>query len=309
MALNRVTWATFGSTASFVLLWSSGAIVSRIGVDHLPAFVFLSLRFALAGVVLAAIGMARGSGLPLRGTRGYIVITGLLMIGGYTGCYFLALSHGITPGVLAVVLGVQPILTLVLLERRYPLPRLLGLVVSLCGLALVAYQGIVVSRFSARGMLFALGALASATAGAILQKRITQPPAVVLPLQYAACLLLFVLLWRLTVPAGAFRFDGSAGLLISLVWMALVVSVAAQLLLYRLIRAGNLVNVTSLFYLVPVVTAAMDYLFLGDRMSVPGLSGMGAILAGLVLVFRSGQAPTAQPQPASARMRPTGEVR
>lgn len=292
MALNRVTWASIGSTALFVLLWSSGAIFSRIGIDHLPAFVFLSLRFALAGGLLAAVGVARGSGLPLRGTRCYIVFTGLLLIGGYTGCYFLALSHGITPGIMAIVLGVQPILTLVVLERRYPLPRLLGLVVSLCGLALVAYQSFVLARLSAWGMLFALGALVSATTGAILQKRITQAPTVVLPLQYAACLLLFLLLWRGTVPAGAFELDGSAGLVMSLLWMALVVSVAAQLLLYRLIRAGNLVNVTSLFYLVPVVTAAMDDLFLGNRMSALGLGGMAAILVGLVLVFRTGRAHT-----------------
>ena len=30
-----------------------------------------------------------------------------------------------------------------------------------------------------------------------------------------------------------------------------IISVVAQLLLYRLLTAGNLVNVTSLFYLVP----------------------------------------------------------
>ena len=41
------------------------------------------------------------------------------MIGGYSICYLLALDRGITPGVLATLLGVQPILTLMLLERRF----------------------------------------------------------------------------------------------------------------------------------------------------------------------------------------------
>lgn len=53
-----------------------------------------------------------------------------------------------------------------------------------------------------------------------------------------------------------------------------------------MIQAGNLVNVTSLFYLVPAVTAAMDYLFLGNALSALSLAGMLAILLGLVLVFR-----------------------
>jgi drug/metabolite transporter (DMT)-like permease len=61
----------------------------------------------------------------------------------------------------------------------------------------------------------------------------------------------------------------------------------AQLLFYRLMQAGNLVNVTSLFYLVPVVTAIMDFLVLGNRLAPLGVAGMASILAGLVLVFRA----------------------
>jgi drug/metabolite transporter (DMT)-like permease len=59
-----------------------------------------------------------------------------------------------------------------------------------------------------------------------------------------------------------------------------------------MIRSSNLVNVTSLFYLVPAVTAAMDYLFLDNLL--PGLSilGMAAILTGVVLVFK--QTPAAR---------------
>ncbi|MNT22592.1 EamA-like transporter family protein [compost metagenome] len=62
---------------------------------------------------------------------------------------------------------------------------------------------------------------------------------------------------------------------------------------YRLIRAGNLVNVTSLFYLVPAGTAVLDYLLLGNRMAPLALAGMAAVLGGLALVFR-GARETAQ---------------
>jgi drug/metabolite transporter (DMT)-like permease len=64
-------------------------------------------------------------------------------------------------------------------------------------------------------------------------------------------------------------------------------SVFAQLLFYRLIRSGNLVNVTSLFYLVPIVTAGLDYLFLGNKLGPLSLTGMGAILLGLWLIFKA----------------------
>ncbi|MBB2494556.1 DMT family transporter [Aquipseudomonas ullengensis] len=282
MQVNNNAWGTLASTTLFVLLWSSGAIFARLGLDHASAFAFLILRFALALLVLALIGCWSRSWLPAPGQRLRTAGTGLLLIGGYSLGYLLALDHGITPGVLATVLGVQPILTLMLLERRASLPRLLGLGLALLGLVLVVWQSIALARVSVAGAGYALLALGSMTLGAILQKGSQQTPMQTLPLQYLVSLLLFALF----LPFKPFSVEWSLEFLVPLLWLGLVISVVAQLLLYRLIRAGNLVNVTSLFYLVPGVTAAMDYLFLGNRMPMLSLVGMGAILLGLALVFR-----------------------
>jgi drug/metabolite transporter (DMT)-like permease len=81
------------------------------------------------------------------------------------------------------------------------------------------------------------------------------------------------------------------GVILPLLYLGLVISVGAQLLLYRLISSGNLVNVTSLFYLVPVVTVVLDYLILGNALPALSLVGMCAVLAGLALVFVPGKAP------------------
>jgi drug/metabolite transporter (DMT)-like permease len=282
MTFNRSSWISYGSTTAFVLLWSSGAIFARLGLDHASAFAFLVLRFALALSVLLILAMSRRRWLPAAGARVRVAFTGLLLLGSYSICYLLALDHGVTPGVLATVLGVQPILTLVLVERRLQAARLLGLILALFGLILVVHQSISAARFSAGGMIFALGALASMTSGAILQKGNKQAPIEVLPLQYAVTLLLCLCF----VPFKPFEFELTAGFLIPLAWLGIVISVIAQLLFYRLIQSGNLVNVTSLFYLVPAVTAAMDYVFLGNRLSALSVIGMGAILGGLALVFR-----------------------
>ncbi len=281
MTFNKSAWAAYGSTALFVLLWSGGAIFSKWGLAHASVFAFLVMRFALALVVLLALGLRRGRWLPAPGTRIHVATAGLLLIGGYSINYFFALEHGVNPGVLATVLGVQPILTLLILERRFTIRRVVGLLIALAGLSLVMYQSLMHARFQATGTAFALGALISITAGAILQKRVHQSPAEVLPMQYGVSLLLCLAF----VPFRPFTFEVSIGFVAPLLWMGLIMSVAAQLLLYRLIRGGNLVNVTSLFYLVPVVTAAMDYVFFGNVLSIQGLMGMGAILSGLALVF------------------------
>ncbi len=283
MSSDRNAWTAYGSTSLFVLLWSGGAIFAKWGLFHASAFGFLLLRFTLALAVLLLVCAWRRRWLPEPGTRLTVAATGLLLIGGYSICYLLALDHGITPGVLATLLGAQPILTLAVMERRYSPPRLAGLLLALCGLVMVVSQSIGMARFSVTGMVSALAALLCMTVGAILQKRVRQAPMDVMPLQYAVSLALCLLF----VPFQPIQVEWVAGFVIPLIWMGLVISVGATLLFYRMIQVGNLVNVTSLFYLVPAGTAVLDYLILGNRLSVLSLGGLGAILLGLMLVLRS----------------------
>jgi len=283
MKLPSGAAAAFGPTSLFVLLWSSGALFAKWGLAHASTFVFLSLRFALALAVLSALAWARGRWLPRPGTRMRVAVTGLVLVGCYSICYLVALDLGVTPGVLATLLGVQPLLTLVLTERPLSPQRMLGLLVALGGLALVVFDSLAAARFGLAGLLAALAALIAMTWGTLLQKGMDQAPLAVLPLQYAAGLALCLLL----LPLAPMRVEWSPGLAASVGWLALVISVAATLLLYRLIHGGNLVNVTSLFYLVPGGTALLDWLILGNALAPLALAGMAAIIVGLLVVFRA----------------------
>lgn len=288
---SKSTLNSYVSTALFVFLWSSGGIFTKWGLEHTSALVFLILRFAIAIGVLSVIGIYRRRLLPNPGTRIRIIVSGLLLTGGYSISYFLSLEHGVTPGILATLLGVQPILTLLLVERRFSVWRMAGLSLALAGLLLVVHQSMDMRRYSIVGTGFALSALGCVTAGAILQKTVKQPPIEVLPLQYTSSLVLCAAL----LPLEPLKLTFDTGFLIPLLWLGLIISVFAQLLFYQLISAGNLVNVTSLFYLVPIVTAALDYLLLGNRLGPVGLLGMGAILLGLWLVFKAKGQPEVKP--------------
>jgi drug/metabolite transporter (DMT)-like permease len=112
-----------------------------------------------------------------------------------------------------------------------------------------------------------------------MQKRIEQAPIDVLPLQYA----LSIVLCAAWLPSQEWRLEIDWELVISVAWLGLVISVAAQLLLYRLIQTTNLVRATSVFYFVPMGTALLDYLVFGHSLSAGQLLGMGAIVGGLVV--------------------------
>ena len=282
-SLSKNALLAAASTSLFVLLWSSGAIFSKLGLAHASPFAFLLIRFAIALCALVLLIPVFKFKLPQAGKPMlYAATTGLVLLGAYQIFYLLALQMNVTPGVMATLMGVQPILTVVLMERQRSWSRLFGLMLGLAGLIMVVYQGIGLAGMSLAGMLCGLLALLSMTAGSIMQKRITDNPLGTLPVQYLAGLLLCAMF----VPFQPFHFERSVGFIVPVVWMALVVSVLATLLLYRLIARGNLVNVTSLFYLVPAVTAVMDYLVFGNRLALLSWLGMLLIIVGLVFVFR-----------------------
>ncbi len=282
MRLNKQMLASQSATSTFVLLWGSAAIFTRWGLDSASPIALLILRFATALFVLLLIAIFTKRLLPKHGTRKQVLLTGLLIIAGYSICYFKAMAHGVTPGLMATIMGIQPILTLCLLEKNLQKERLLGLLIALAGLILLVWKSLTMSFIAPIGIFFALAALICITFGAIMQKNIQQAPTDVLPLQYVVSLLVCLFI----VPFEHFEITWNSQLIISVLFLGILISVVAQLLLYRLLNQSNLVNVTSLFYLVPVVTALLDFLILKNKLPLAGLIGMIAILIGLTLVFK-----------------------
>lgn len=282
MHLNKQMLASQSATSIFVLLWGSAAIFTRWGLDNASPIALLILRFSTALIALSLLAIFRKRLLPKHGTRKQVLLTGLLMIAGYSICYFKAMAHGVTPGLMATIMGIQPILTLCLLEKNLQKERLFGLLIALAGLILLVWKSLTMSFIAPIGIFFALAALICITFGAIMQKNIQQTPTDVLPLQYVVSLVVCLFI----VPFEHFEITWNSQLIISVLFLGILISVVAQLLLYRLLSQGNIVNVTSLFYLVPIVTALLDFLILKNTLPLAGLIGMIAILLGLLLVFK-----------------------
>ncbi len=92
-----------------------------------------SFVFWLPSVALAPLAIVRRRWLPAPGTRLQTAATGLMLIGGYSVCYFEAMANGVTPGLIATIMGIQPILTLCVVERRLQGRRLSGLLLATGG--------------------------------------------------------------------------------------------------------------------------------------------------------------------------------
>ena len=95
--------------AIFVLLWSSGFVVARLVRPFAEPESFVSLRFALSGLVLAGIAWIARAPWP-KTPRGWVnsLAAGALMQGVYVGGVFWAVKHGLPAAEASLISGLQP---------------------------------------------------------------------------------------------------------------------------------------------------------------------------------------------------------
>lgn len=274
----------------FVLLWSSGFIGARLGVQSAEPFTVLLLRFSLVLVIMLPLALLLRVEWP-RDRRDilHIAAAGLLMQGGYLGGCFSAVYHGMPAGMIALITGLQPILTAFaaapLLGERITRLQWLGLALGFGGVALVVWEKIDLQGMAPVSVAWALEALLAMTAGTLYQKRYC--PSFDLRagsvIQFAAA---FAVLLPLALATERMQVDWNLPFVFAVGWLALVLSIGAVSLLFVLIQHGEATRVSSLFYLTPLVTAAMAWLAFDERLGAPALAGMVIGVTGVALVLR-----------------------
>ncbi|HEV7187834.1 MAG TPA: DMT family transporter [Blastococcus sp.] len=286
----------FGGPALFVLLWSTGFVGAKYGLPYAPPFLFLALRLAIAGVLLAVLAVAlRSARMTSRRQYGRAAVVGLLLHAGYLGGTFFGISRGIPAGVAAVIVSLQPVLTAVLAGRvlgeRPTARQWAGLVLGVGGVALVVGPGIVGSAapLPVAGVVSCLVALVSGTLGTVYQKRHGDGIPLVwgTAVQYAAAT---GVLFLAALATEDLAIDWTPHFVAALVWLVLVLSIGAILLLLLLLRRGTAAGVSSLYYLVPPATAVEAWFLFGERLSGLSLVGIGVTAVGVALVVVSPRA-------------------
>jgi drug/metabolite transporter (DMT)-like permease len=286
--------AVFAAPGIFVLLWASGFIGAKLGLAYVEPLTFLSLRMILVVSLLALVIAATRPKWP--DARGILhsAATGLMVHGLYLGGVFLAIENGMSAGLVALIVSLQPVVTSTVANRwlgeRVLLRQWLGLALGIAGVYLILYEKAAPGGAGLLAFAAAATALAGITAGTLYQKRfgggMDWRPA--LAVQYAAAGLLF--------GAGALAFESrvvhwTPQLVFALSWLVFVLSLGAVWLLYFLIRRAAATRVVSLFYLTPPVTALMAWALFDERLQPLALAGMAVCVAGVFLVnWKSGGA-------------------
>lgn len=273
----------------FVLIWSTGFIVARYGMPQSPPLKFLALRFALALLCFGVWARLARAAWP-AGPRQWwhLAVTGALMHAGYLGGVWAAVKLGMGAGLVALLVGLQPVLTAVWVASRggQVAPRQwLGLALGFGGLALVVWQKLGQGEVSAQTLGLSVLALACITIGTLYQKQHVRPCAVPTAncVQNGAALLVALpLAWLLETES----IRWNAQFIGAMAWSVLALTLGGSSLLYLMIQRGAATAVTSLLYLVPPTTALMAWLLFGEPITVFTLAGTALTAFGVALVVR-----------------------
>jgi len=282
----------------FVLIWSTGFVVARLGMPHAGPMAFLAWRFGLSILVFMLwTGWARAPWPQGRAQWVHLGVTGLLMHAGYLGGVWVAVKGGLGAGLAALIVGLQPVLTAVWLSasaqsHRVSTRQWLGLLMGLAGLALVVGQKLQLGFATPATVGWAALALISITAGTLYQKRWLQPCDV-----RSASVVQLLAAFSVTLPLALLEGEPMRlhpQLLVAMAWSVLVLTLGGSSLLYLLIQRGAATSVTSLMYLVPPCAALMAWVLFDEPLTAVVLAGLAVTALGVAIVMR---APVLAPAP------------
>lgn len=271
---------------ALILMWSSAFIAGIIGVGSAPPMLVLFVRFGIAALVLTGYALVTRAAWPRGKMLAHTAIAGLLMQMVQFGGSYTAMHYHVSAAVISLMQGLSPLVIVVfagVLGESVTVRQLLGFGIGGLGvgLAVVDHR----SSFSLLGLLLCVVGLLGLSIGTVYQKHFTpnsDPRTgtavhVAISAPFAGVLALVSGEVHIADPA---RFAGS------MVWMVLINSIGAFLLLNTMLQRWDTTRVSRLFFAIPAVTAVLAWLVVDQPLRPLTIAGLAVGLVGLVLASR-----------------------
>ena len=277
-------------TAYFVIVWGGGFVASRYALQYAAPFTYIGVRYAIAfTVAMLAFGL-RARWPTARGQWGHVAVAGLLSHAGYLGGSHYAQRWGLSAGVTALVLALQPLATALVMSRwlheRLSRRQMLGVAVGLAGVALVVVRRVDSGAISVVSLLAVGWALLCVTGGTLYQRHFCAS----VDLRSAVCIH-FAATALLMLPLGwlveGFDIRWSLPIAGSLVYHVLLASIGAYSIFHLLLRRGQATGVTSLLYLTPPVAALAEWAVFGVVPTPLMWTGLAIACIGVAMVTQT----------------------
>jgi len=276
------------------LIWGTTWAAIRLGLEGLPPFTGVSLRFLVAGALLVAVAPALGVRFTWsRREVGLWLINGALAFSGsYTVVYWA--EQYIPSGLAAVLFATYPLFVaglahLALPEERLTARAMGGVLLGFLGVAVIFSEDLrALGGENVRAV--ALVFLASPLVSAIATVAVKRWGAGIHPLSLAAMPMLFT---GIVVGSVALVFERHAALVFdlrslgALLYLAVLGSAVTFTVYYWTLSHAPATRVAMIAYTIPIVAVAVGALAFGERITGKVLAGGILVLAGVAIVSRA----------------------
>lgn len=277
----------WGLATYFVTVWGSGFVASRYALQYASPFTYIAVRYWIAFAVAIVLFGLRARWPTRPADWGHAALAGLLTHGAYLGGSHYAQRWGLSAGVTALVLALQPLATAVLVAvlfaERLGRLQVAGIAVGLGGVALVVFDRVDGAGLTPASVAAVVWALASVTAGTLYQRYRCAG----IDLRAATCIHLgttAIVMLPLAVAVEGFAIRWNAGLAVTLVYHVVFASIGAFSVLLVLLRRGEATGVTSLLYLTPPVAVLCEWAVFGVPPTPVMWAGMIVACVGVAMV-------------------------
>ena len=264
----------------FLVMWSSGAVMVKLGLQYTNEWNFLALRALLSLLFISITYKLVKKPLWSSPSKAHIkdaLVTGLLLQVCYLSFYTLAIGTGMSPGLVTLILGAHPLLVPFIQKITLPISKKICLIIGFSGLCIAVIGTSQLNEMNGWGNIFALLALLSLTFGTVKKNEGIHPVRVMV----YQCLLSSIIFTIVSTVIG-WSVEWNILLLIALLWMSLVVSIGAFLLLIYMNNHDQPDRVSLLFYAVPPTTYCFDYAIFGTTLSKVTLLGISLVTISIV---------------------------
>ncbi len=286
--LTERRWFDVVITWYFVVIWGSGYLASKTGLQYAAPFTFLTLRFLFAIACMLPIVLVTRPAWPAsRGELYHVIAAGLLMhaanLAGSHYTQFLGVSSGIT----AALLSAQPLLTALIASRwmheRLSPRQWLGIATGFSGVLLIVWHKIEVHEMTAVSLLAIVVSLLSITSGTLYQRvfcpRVDLRSSALIQF-LASALVVAPLAWAIE----DFRIVWAWPMLGAIAFLVIAGSILAVNALHTLMRKGKATRVTSLIFLTPVIAVILEFAWFRVVPSTASVCGIAVTCVGVALV-------------------------
>lgn len=282
----------------FVLLsffWGTAFVAISAGLAYIPPVLFAGLRYDLAGVIMLVYVIVASDAWRPRSRADWLTVTvgSVLVIALYNAFLFIG-QQGVTSGVAAILIAINPILAtgfsrLLLPHERLTPIGIVGLFTGFIGVGLVVApdpSNLLASELLASG--FVLLAALSVALGSVLMQRIESDISTEGTVAWSCvfgALGLHLLSFGLPSESLA-QAEFTTGAVVAVTYLSIFASAIGYVIYFDLLGRVGAIEINLVSYAAPLFATLFGWLLLNEPVTLQTLVGFLVIVVGFALLKR-----------------------